>query len=99
MRALVLEPTTLLLDEPLGALDPLVRSALQTDLKAIFERLKQTVVLVTHDMGEAAYLADHIVLLREGKVVQQGTLEDFQLRPAETYVVDFLNAQRMLVAL
>jgi osmoprotectant transport system ATP-binding protein len=99
MRALILDPSTLLLDEPLGALDPLVRSALQTDLKEIFGRLKQTVVLVTHDMGEAAYLADQIVLLREGKIVQQGTLEDFKMRPAENFVVEFLNAQRMLVTL
>ncbi|MDR3689389.1 MAG: ATP-binding cassette domain-containing protein [Fimbriimonas sp.] len=99
MRALALEPSTLLLDEPLGALDPLVRSGLQADLKEIFIRLGQTVVLVTHDMGEAAYLADQIVLLREGAVVQQGTLEDFQKRPAEPFVTEFLNAQRALVAL
>ena len=99
MRALALAPTTLLLDEPLGALDPLVRASLQTDLKEIFGRLKQTVVLVTHDMAEAAYLADTIVLLREGQVVQKGTLEDFQKRPAEPYVSEFLNAQRSLVAL
>jgi osmoprotectant transport system ATP-binding protein len=94
MRALALDPSTLLLDEPLGALDPLVRSGLQTDLREIFRTLEKTVVLVTHDMGEAAYLADRIVLLREGRVVQEGTLEDFQQRPAEPYVTEFLNAQR-----
>lgn len=99
MRALALDPTTLLLDEPLGALDPLVRASLQTDLKEIFGRLRQTVVLVTHDMAEAAYLADTIVLLREGQVVQKGALEDFQKRPTEPYVTEFLNAQRSLVAL
>ena len=66
MRALMLSPEVLLLDEPLGALDPLVRSALQRDLKKIFTRLKQTAILVTHDMGEAAYLADEIVLMNEG---------------------------------
>src|SRR5438034_8499034 len=66
MRALMLAPEVLLLDEPLGALDPLVRSALQRDLKEIFARLKQTAVLVTHDMGEAAYLADEIVLMNDG---------------------------------
>ena len=56
----MLSPEVLLLDEPLGALDPLVRSALQRDLKEIFARLKQTHILVTHDMGEAAYLADRL---------------------------------------
>ena len=66
MRALMLAPEVLLLDEPLGALDPLVRSALQRDLKEIFARLKQTAILVTHDMGEAAYLADEIVLMNRG---------------------------------
>jgi osmoprotectant transport system ATP-binding protein len=99
MRGLMLEPSALLLDEPLGALDPMVRAALQTDLKAIFGRLKQTVVFVTHDMGEAGYLADRIVLMREGRVVQQGVLEDFKQRPAEPYVEEFLNAQRSLVQL
>ena len=99
MRALALDPTTLLLDEPLGALDPMVRAALQTDLKSIFGRLKQTVILVTHDMAEAAFLADKIVLLREGQIVQHGSLEDFQKRPTEPFVTEFLNAQRSLVAI
>lgn len=94
MRALALDPTTLLLDEPLGALDPLVRAALQTDLKQIFADLGKTVVLVTHDMGEAAFLGDKIVLLREGRIVQQGALAEFQDRPAEPFVTEFLNAQR-----
>src|SRR5213079_1127128 len=76
MRALMLSPELLLLDEPLGALDPLVRAALQKDLKEIFARLKQTTILVTHDLAEAAYLADEIVLMSEGHVVQIGTLED-----------------------
>ncbi len=62
MRALALSPELLLLDEPLGALDPLVRAGLQKDLKEIFPRLKQTAILVTHDLAEAAYLGDHIVL-------------------------------------
>ncbi len=99
MRALMLKPKVLLLDEPLAALDPMVRSALQTDLKRIFQELGATVILVTHDMGEAAYLGDTIVLLREGQIVQQGTLEDFQQRPKEQFVDEFLNAQRSLVAL
>lgn len=99
MRALMLDPDVLLLDEPLGALDPLVRAALQTDLKAIFGQLRKTVVLVTHDMGEAAYLANTIVLMQEGRIVQQGTLADMRDRPATAFVSDFMTAQRSLVLL
>jgi len=99
MRALMLKPSSLLLDEPLGALDPMVRAGLQADLKEIFKQLGQTVVLVTHDMGEAGFLADKIVLLREGSKVQEGTLEDFQIRPTDLFVTHFLTAQRSLVAL
>jgi len=97
MRALMLDPAVLLLDEPLGALDPLVRAGLQTDLKTIFQRLGKTVILVTHDMGEAGYLGDRIVLLQEGRIVQSGTLADLRERPATPYVTDFMNAQRSLV--
>ena len=99
MRALMLKPAVLLLDEPLGALDPMVRAGLQTDLKAIFHELGQTVVLVTHDMGEAGYLADRIVLMESGRVVQDGTLADLRDRPASPYVTEFLQAQRSLVDL
>lgn len=99
MRALMLSPELLLLDEPLGALDPLVRAALQQDLKEIFARLKQTVVLVTHDLAEAAYLGDQIVLMNEGRIVQQGSIDDFRQRPANAFVSEFINAQRSLVNL
>jgi osmoprotectant transport system ATP-binding protein len=94
MRALMLDPPLLLLDEPLGALDPITRSELQTQLKDIFARLGKTVVLVTHDMGEAAYFGDTIVLMRDGKIVQAGTLDDLLQRPTEPYVSDFIRAQR-----
>jgi osmoprotectant transport system ATP-binding protein len=94
MRALMLDPAILLFDEPLGALDPITRSELQTQLKNIFTDLKKTVVLVTHDMGEAAYFGDEIVLLREGRIVQQGSLADLLERPVEPYVTDFIRAQR-----
>jgi osmoprotectant transport system ATP-binding protein len=96
MRALMLKPDVLLLDEPLGALDPMVRSALQTELKSIFQQLKQTVVLVTHDMGEAAYFGNTIVLMKQGRIVQQGSLADLRERPTEPFVREFLNAQRSL---
>ncbi|MGH8679696.1 MAG: ATP-binding cassette domain-containing protein [Burkholderiales bacterium] len=94
MRALMLDPEFLLFDEPLGALDPITRSGLQQELKRIFGRLRKTTVLVTHDIGEAAYFADEIVLLREGRIVQRGTLRDLLERPAESYVTDFISAQR-----
>jgi len=99
MRALMLAPELLLLDEPLGALDPLVRAGLQQELKEIFERLHQTVLLVTHDLAEAAYLADHIVLMNEGRIEQQGTIDDLRRNPATSFVSEFINAQRSLVNL
>jgi osmoprotectant transport system ATP-binding protein len=99
MRALMLKPEVLLLDEPLGALDPMVRASLQSELKEIFQTLKQTVVLVTHDMAEAGYLADRIVLLRDGRIVQSGSLADLRERPAEPWVSEFINAQRSLIQL
>lgn len=94
MRALILDPDVLLLDEPLGALDPMVRSSLQEDLKDIFARLGKTVLLVTHDMAEAAFLADEVVLMNEGRVVQRGTVADLIERPASPFVTQFLRAQR-----
>ena len=99
MRALALDPDVLLLDEPLGALDPMVRASLQTELKEIFNRLGKTVVLVTHDMAEAGYIGDSIVLMREGRIVQQGTLDDLRERPADGFVSEFITAQRSLVQL
>jgi osmoprotectant transport system ATP-binding protein len=99
MRALMLQPKVLLLDEPLGALDPMVRASLQEELKEIFQRLQQTTVLVTHDMAEAGFFADLILLLNEGRVVQSGTLDDLRNRPASTFVRDFLHAQRGLAAI
>ena len=93
MRALMLDPDVLLLDEPLGALDPLIRSELQTDLKTIFETLGKTVVMVTHDLAEAAYFADEIILLREGQIVQTGSFDDLRRTPAEPFVTRFFNAQ------
>lgn len=97
MRALMLDPDVLLLDEPLGALDPMVRASLQTDLKEIFARLRKTVVLVTHDMAEAGYLGDAIVLMRDGHIVQKGSLVDLEERPAEPFVTEFMSAQRRVL--
>ncbi len=94
IRALMLDPDALLLDEPLGALDPLVRADLQAELRDIFRRLGKTVVLVTHDLGEAAYFADRVVLLRDGRVVQAGSPADLWHRPADPFVTRFVQAQR-----
>jgi osmoprotectant transport system ATP-binding protein len=94
MRALMLDPPALLMDEPLGALDPMTRHTLQQDLKQIFARLSTTVVMVTHDMHEAAYFADEILLMHEGRMVQRGTLDELLARPAEPFVTEFIRAQR-----
>jgi osmoprotectant transport system ATP-binding protein len=94
MRALMLSPELLLLDEPLGALDPLVRASLQKDLKEIFARLQQTVLFVTHDLAEAAYFGDEIVLMNEGRMVQRGPVSDLRDQPTDPFVSEFINAQR-----
>jgi len=94
MRALMLDPQVLLLDEPLGALDPMIRFELQRDLKDIFRALGKTVVLVTHDLAEAAYFGDTIALLRAGRVVQAGTLDEMLSAPADDFVRRFVRAQR-----
>jgi osmoprotectant transport system ATP-binding protein len=99
MRALMLSPELLLLDEPLGALDPLVRASLQKDLKEIFSRLQQTVVFVTHDLAEAIYFGDEIVLMNEGCVMQKGAVTDLRDNPADPFVSEFINAQRGLASL
>ncbi len=94
MRALMLGPDVILLDEPLGALDPVTRFELQTELKGVFYKLGKTVVMVTHDMGEAAYLGHNLVILRRGRILQQGTIEELVKAPADPYVTRFIQAQR-----
>ncbi len=96
MRALMVDPDALLLDEPLGALDPIVRHELQDELKRIFAQLGKTVIIVTHDLAEAAWFADRLVLMRDGAIVQDGTLQDLLDRPAEPFVTRFVEAQRRL---
>ncbi len=94
MRALMLDPLLLLLDEPMAALDPLVRRALQEDLRGIFAELHKTVLLVTHDVAEAAFLGDEVALMREGRILQRGPLRALAEEPAEPFVSEFLRAQR-----
>lgn len=99
MRSLVLDPDILLLDEPLGALDPLVRAELQRDLRSLFDGLGKTVVLVTHDLAEAAFLAPgDIVLLRDGRIAQRGPFSELRARPADAFVSRFIEAQTERVA-
>jgi osmoprotectant transport system ATP-binding protein len=99
VRALMLDPDLLVLDEPLGALDPLVRAELQDDLLAVFRALGKSVVMVTHDLDEAAFFGQRLVLMREGHIVQQGTLADLTGAPADPFVTRFLHAQRPRVEL
>src|SRR5215469_5829327 len=93
IRALMLKPDILLLDEPMGALDPMVRAGLLIDLKSLFERLNETVVLVTHDLVEAARLGDWVVLLKAGKIIQQGPFAELSMCPADPFVSEFFRAQ------
>jgi osmoprotectant transport system ATP-binding protein len=95
MRALMLEPSLLLLDEPLGALDPMIRAELRRDLLRIFRTLESTVVLVTHDLAEAEHFADVVILMRDGRIVQAGTMRDLVERPAEPFVSQFIGAQSL----
>jgi osmoprotectant transport system ATP-binding protein len=96
VRALFLDPELLLLDEPLGALDPVTRAELQDDLRAAFRKVGKTVVIVTHDLAEAAFFADRLVVLREGRVLQDGTLAELVRRPADPFVAKFVRAHRAL---
>ena len=96
MRAAMMDPEVLLLDEPMAALDPLIRRSVQQELKSIFQRLGKTVLLVTHDLGEAVFLAERITLLHEGKVVQSGAYGELLRQPKDPFVTAFINAQRTL---
>jgi osmoprotectant transport system ATP-binding protein len=97
MRALILDPKVILLDEPLGALDPMVRAELQADLRRIFRSLEKTVVMVTHDLAEAGWFGHEILLMRDGQIIQRGTLTALIREPADPFVTRFVGAQRQLL--
>jgi osmoprotectant transport system ATP-binding protein len=98
MRAAMMDPAVMLLDEPMAALDPLIRSTLQQELKSIFQRLGKTVLIVTHDLAEAVFLAGRVTLLHAGKVLQTGTYRELLHAPTDPFVTSFINAQRTLPA-
>jgi spermidine/putrescine transport system ATP-binding protein len=97
-RALVLQPSVLLLDEPLGALDAKLRKALQLELKTLQERVGITFLHVTHDQEEALALSDRLAVLRDGRVEQVGTPAEVYQEPASTYVADFLGVANLMAA-
>ena len=97
-RALILNPSVLLLDEPLGALDAKLRKALQIELKALQEQVGITFVYVTHDQEEALTMADRLAVMNEGRIEQVGTPREVYEEPASAYVADFLGVSNMLDA-
>ncbi len=94
MRALMLDPEVLLMDEPLVALDPVVRYEMQGELKEIFQVLDKSVIIVTHDISEAAFLGDEIFMMSEGIVLQSGQFQDLQKKPSSEFVTKYLRTQR-----
>jgi glycine betaine/proline transport system ATP-binding protein len=90
-RAFATDANILLMDEPFSALDPLIRGKLQGELLALQERVKKTILFVSHDMDEALRLGDRISILQNGRIVQTGTAEDIVLAPADDYVAEFVR--------
>jgi osmoprotectant transport system ATP-binding protein len=98
-RALAADPPIILMDEPFGAVDPITRKQLQRELSRIQAEVNKTIVFVTHDIGEAFILGDKIVLMSEGRVVQNGTPADLLRRPADDFVTAFIGEDRAIRAL
>jgi len=95
-RALAVNPDTMLMDEPFGALDAITRSRLQVELRRIHQELGQTIIFVTHDIDEAVRLADEIVIMREGRIVQAGDPLDIVTDPADHFVSELVGASDAL---
>lgn len=98
LRALAADQPLILMDEPFGALDPITRDSLQDELKKLQKELGKTIVFVTHDMDEAIKLADQIVIMRDGKLVQTGTPDEILREPANEFVETFIGKERLLQA-
>ena len=90
-RALATDPAILLMDEAFSALDPIIRRSMQDELIELHDKLRKTVVFVSHDLDEALRLGDRIAIMRDGQVVQVGTPEEILSNPADEYVASFLN--------
>src|SRR5580698_1863601 len=90
-RAFATDADILLMDEPFSALDPLIRGKLQGELLALQERVKKTILFVSHDLDEALRLGDRITILQNGRIIQTGTAEDIVLAPADDYVAEFVR--------
>ena len=88
---LLVDPEILIFDEPFSALDPLIRREMQDELLKIQEKLKKTMVFITHDFLEAIKMADHIAIMKDGEVSQVGTPEEIVVSPADEYVADFVK--------
>ncbi len=95
-RALAADPPVMLMDEPFGAVDPIVRGRLQEEFLAILKRLKKTVILVTHDIDEAIRMGDVVAILKDGRLVQCDTPDRLLAAPANDFVADFVGADRAL---
>ncbi|TDQ41567.1 betaine/proline/choline family ABC transporter ATP-binding protein [Aureibacillus halotolerans] len=96
LRALAANPPLILMDEPFGALDPITRDSLQEEFKHLQKQLGKTIVFVTHDMDEAIKLADRIVIMRDGEIVQVGTPDDILRHPANEFVESFIGKERLI---
>lgn len=90
-RALITEPEILLMDEPYSALDPLIRREMQNELLGLEDYINRTIVFITHDMNEAFKMGDRIALMKDGKIVQIGTPQEFFSNPKDDYVKDFIS--------
>lgn len=95
-RALAADPPVMLMDEPFGAVDPIVRGRLQEEFLAILKRLQKTVILVTHDIDEAIRMGDVVAILKDGRLVQYDTPDRLLAAPANDFVADFVGADRAL---
>lgn len=95
IRALAAEPDTILMDEPFSALDPISREQLQDELIRLQKEIKKTIIFVTHDMDEAIKIADQIILMKEGEVVQKGTPNELMTNPVNDFVREFIGDKRL----
>ncbi|HLR10162.1 MAG TPA: betaine/proline/choline family ABC transporter ATP-binding protein [Sporosarcina sp.] len=98
LRALAADQPLILMDEPFSALDPITRDSLQEEFKKLQQRLEKTIVFVSHDMDEALKLADRIVIMRDGELVQCDTPEEILRNPANEFVEEFIGKDRLVQA-